>query len=84
MKGCIKMEILTFIMLFAVILTMGVFVWQNKHTIEALRSDNKDLLNRLMAKDYKEYATFEHVKSVAEVETVAKTIMNDQDVFQVD
>jgi hypothetical protein len=77
------MEILIISGIFAGILSL--VVWQYNHVIKSLMSDNKDLLNRLMAKNYNEYATFEHVKGVAEVESMAKKIMErDQDVFQVD
>lgn len=49
------------------------------------RKDRQDLLNRLMANDYKEYAVFEARKGVADYEREAKKILSkEQDVFPVD
>lgn len=79
------MEILTFIMLFLVITIVGFYVYQTNKLIKGLQVLNSDLLNRLMARDYKEYAVFEHNKEVLKVESVAQKIMQpEQDVYRVD
>ena len=36
--------------------------------IKLFQSRENDLLNRLMAKDYKEYANYEHIKQISEPE----------------
>ncbi len=48
--------------------------------INSLQTEKKDLLNRLMAKDYKEYAVFEARKETPEQDY---TIIPPQDVFPV-
>ena len=61
------------------------FILSTNKIVRDLRSVNSDLLNRLMAKDYKEYAVFEHNKEVLKVETVAQKLMTpDIDVYRVD
>jgi predicted transcriptional regulator YdeE len=53
--------------------------------VNAVQKEKQDLLNRVMAKDYKEYAVFEHNKDVLKVESVAQKIMQpEQDVYRVD
>lgn len=49
--------------------------------VNSLQTEKKDLLNRLMAKDYKEYAVFEARKEEFKQEPV---ITEPQDVFPVD
>ncbi len=49
--------------------------------VNLLQTEKKDLLNRLMAKDYKEYAVFEARKEELKQEPV---ITEPQDVFPVD
>jgi len=51
--------------------------------INSLQNEKKDLLDRLMAKDYKEYATFEHLKSAKQAEEEPKTLFEAQDEFPV-
>ena len=61
------------------------FLITTNKIVNGIRDEKKDLLNRLMAKDYKEYAVFEHNKDVLKVESVAQKIMKpDQDVYRVD
>lgn len=77
------MEILYYIFLIVVI---GIFVGHYLFTqklVDTIQNEKNDLLNRLMAKDYKEYAVFEHNKSVVEIEKNSKNIMEQQDVFPV-
>jgi hypothetical protein len=53
--------------------------------INSEKDEKRDLLNRLMAKDYKEYAVFEARKGVADYEKDSKKILSkEQDIFPVD
>lgn len=79
------MEIISILMLFVVLVTIGIFIYQTNRYVKSLQVLNNDLLNRLMARDYKEYAVFEHNKEVLKVESVAQKIMQpEQDVYRVD
>jgi hypothetical protein len=51
--------------------------------VNSLQTEKKDLLNRLMAKDYNEYALFEERKVIAENTKDKNEILIDQDVFPV-
>lgn len=49
-----------------------------------LREDNKDLLNRLMAKTYPEYAAIEVKKQIIKLpEEKKQSLIVDQDIYQV-
>jgi hypothetical protein len=79
------MEILIGISYLTIIAIFVAFIYSTNKIVRDLRSVNSDLLNRIMARDYKEYAVFEHNKEVLKVESVAQKIMQpDQDVFRVD
>jgi hypothetical protein len=79
------MEILIGISYFIILGIFVVFIYSTNKIVRDLRSVNSDLLNRLMSKDYKEYAVFEHNKEVLKAETVAQKLMKpDLDVFRVD
>jgi Na+-translocating ferredoxin:NAD+ oxidoreductase RnfG subunit len=61
------------------------FVITTNKIVNAIQKEKNDLLNRVMSKDYKEYAVFEHNKEVLKAETIAQKIMQpDQDVYRVD
>jgi hypothetical protein len=61
---------------------VSLFLMQKNHNAE-----KKDLLNRIMAKDYKEFAIFDE-RSYDKVKRVkmepVKNLLDAQDVFQVD
>jgi hypothetical protein len=79
------MEILIGISYIVILCIFVAFIYSTNKIVRDLRSVNSDLLNRIMARDYKEYAVFEHNKEVLKVESVAQKIMQpDQDVFRVD
>jgi hypothetical protein len=46
--------------------------------VNSLQTEKKDLLDRLMAKDYKEYATFKHIN---ETHPEPKVSIFDNDVY---
>ena len=53
-------------------------------TVKVEKDEKKDILNRLMCKDYKEYASIEHVKVVDNKKPVTETLNRiEQDVFPV-
>lgn len=71
--------------LFFCVLALVSFVITTNKIVNAVQKEKQDLLNRVMAKDYKEYAVFEHNKDVLKVESVAQKIMQpEQDVYRVD
>lgn len=70
-------EILVGLIVFAFI---GFFYLSEKRYLE----EKKDLLNRIMAKDYKEFAYFEHAKQVVDKPLPAKTLFEEKDSFSVD
>jgi hypothetical protein len=77
------MEILYYVFL---VILIGIFIGHyifTQRLVDKLQSEKSNLLNRLMAKDYKEYAVFEHNKSVLEIEKQSKNIMESQDTFPV-
>jgi hypothetical protein len=79
------MEILIGISYLTIIVIFVAFIYSTNKIVRDLRSVNSDLLNRIMARDYKEYAVFEHNKEVLKVESVAQKIMQpEQEVFKVD
>lgn len=78
------MEVFLVFSFIIVVLSLGCFVFQTHSEIQSLRNQNKDLLNRIMANDYKEYAAIELKKPKVPRETTpAQALMNDEDVFQV-
>lgn len=77
------MEVFLVFAFIIVILSLGCFVYQTHSEIQSLREQNKDLLNRLMADNYKEYAAVEVKKSIPRETTPAQALMNDEDVFRV-
>jgi hypothetical protein len=65
-----------FIILFFCIL---IYLREKQHT-----SEIKDLMNRIMARDYKEYAAFEEFKTVKVEPGPIKNLFDAQDAFPVD
>ena len=77
------MEIFVILLVICLILSFGYVAFRTHNEISALREQNKDLLNRLMANNYKEYAAVEVKKSIPRETTPAQALMNNDDVFQV-
>ena len=72
------------ILLVVILAAFVAYMFSTEKYIKVIQTTNNDLLNRVMAKDYKEYAAFKQNEMILNKETVAQTIMKDQDVFQVD
>lgn len=66
-----------------VILVLGFMVWLfcNERRHEARE---KDLLNRLMAKNYHEYAVFEERKTIDKVFKASENLFETRDAYPVD
>jgi hypothetical protein len=65
------MEYVAIFFIFAVIVVLLTHIYLVHRIISKLQETNADLLNRLMARDYKEYAVFEHNKEVVKQFNVA-------------
>lgn len=78
------MEVFLVFSFIIVVLSLGCFVFQTHSEIQSLRNQNKDLLNRIMANDYKEYAAIELKKpKVSHEKTPAQVLMSDEEVYPV-
>jgi hypothetical protein len=82
------------LILFGIFIVFGVFcvgavLFPLSYEVRTLRKENQDLLNRLMAKNYAEYAQIELTKThqAAEIEierdAIPKTTLLDQDIYPV-
>ena len=79
------MEIFSLTLFVICVFALLSFLYTTNKIVKGLQEANKDLLNRVMSRDYKEYAVFEHNKEVLKAESVAQKVMQpDQDVYRVD
>lgn len=68
---------------------IGAVLFPLSYEVRTLRKENQDLMNRLMAKNYAEYAQIELTKTqqAAEIEierdAIPKTTLLDQDIYPV-